>query len=381
MKKTVILLGLIIPFVAVAAHPPAGRTSPRASVMINGGTMMNGDHFRDIVLPSMKKHFSGCKRIALVLWASHPDDYGRMEKRLQSAFADLGGGAAAISLHHFDDKGARKFLGEADGIFVGGGETFVLLAELHRTGQLDIIRERVARDGVPYLGVSAGSNITGLVVGTTNDFPVRDIPARAALGLLPVTINPHHPDADDSAAFDGRSGKIRAYLRFNQDETVLALGNTAMIRLHDSVCAVEVGPVWVYRVGQVSECAVGAAIELSGAGPAACAPPSAATVQQASAPAGFGETDLSAPRDGQRPGFAKDRNGTDWRDIPPLEARVLDWTGANSFKLDNGQIWEGTERIPYELKGKAISITARPLGAFALTIEGKNTTIRVRRLK
>ena len=355
---------------AFSAAPP-WRASPRASVMVNGGAMMNGDHFRDTILPLMKQHFAGARRIALILWATHPDDRDRMEKRLQSAFADLGPGITATSLHHLDDKAARQFLATADGIFVGGGETFVLLCELYRGGQIDLIRKRVVDDGVPYFGVSAGANVAGLDIGTTNDFPTREIPSRVALGLLPVTINPHHPEAADKDNFNARAGKIRAYLRFNPAETVLALGNTATIRLRAGVCTVELGPVWLYRAGQVAECPLGSTINFANppapAAPTAAPPPPtppaapAATVSQISAP--------------------QPREKLGWRDIPPLQARVVDWVSANSFQLDNGQVWEGEENIPYELKGKAITISARPLGTFVLSVEGKNTTIRVRRLK
>ena len=71
----------------------------------------------------------------------------------------------------------------------------------------------------------------------------------------------------------------------------------------------------------------------------------------------------------------------DWRSEPILKARALGWVGGNRFSLDNGQVWEGTEPIPFELVGREVEIQPRPAGAFALTIEGKNTTVRVRRVK
>lgn len=72
---------------------------------------------------------------------------------------------------------------------------------------------------------------------------------------------------------------------------------------------------------------------------------------------------------------------SDWRDLPPLQATVTEWASANRFNLDNGQVWEGLEPITYELVGKPIEIHARPHGQFALTVDGKNTTLRVRRLR
>lgn len=72
---------------------------------------------------------------------------------------------------------------------------------------------------------------------------------------------------------------------------------------------------------------------------------------------------------------------TDWRDVPPLRAKVVAWEGANRFRLDNGQVWEGFEPIRQELVGKAIEIQARPGGQFGLIVEGANTTVRVYRLR
>ena len=244
-------LGLALGFAVTASvgAAPVWHTSPRASVLVVGGTMMNGDQFADRVLPAMRAHYAGCRNVALVLHPSHPTERDRMEARLAKAFAHVGV-PAAESLHRRDEAGARELLRTADAIFVGGGETFVLLAELHRTGQLALIRERVLA-GVPFGGSSAGANVAGLVIGTTNDFPVADVPSREALGLLPASINPHHPLPSQKADYDARVGKILGYLKFNPGETVLALANASIVRLHGGRAALVAGEGWVYtRAGQ-----------------------------------------------------------------------------------------------------------------------------------
>jgi hypothetical protein len=71
----------------------------------------------------------------------------------------------------------------------------------------------------------------------------------------------------------------------------------------------------------------------------------------------------------------------DWRNEPILKARATGWVGGNSFSLDNGQVWEGLETISFELVGRNVEIQPRPANTFALTIDGKNTTVRVRRIK
>jgi dipeptidase E len=234
---------------------PAFQTSPRASVLLSGGAMMNGDHFADSTLAAMRLHFAGCHRVAMVLHASYPAERDAMEVRMQKAFAHVGV-PVAESIHHRDAAGALEMLRTADAIWIGGGETFVLLGELYRTGQLAVIRDRVLA-GAPLGGVSAGANVAGLLIGTTNDFPVADVPTRDALAVFPAVINPHHPLPEAKAEFDGRAARIRTYLKFNPDEVVLALGNAAMMRLHAGRITFLAGHAWIYRQAGVQEIKAG----------------------------------------------------------------------------------------------------------------------------
>ncbi|MBP8257115.1 MAG: Type 1 glutamine amidotransferase-like domain-containing protein [Opitutaceae bacterium] len=250
---------LILATAAVAAPAAKFFTNEKASVLVCGGSMMNGNHFSDSSLAIMREHYAGCRKIALVLHPSLPRDRDRMEARLKEAFAHLGP-FEVESLHHRDAKGQIALLKSADGIFVGGGETFVLLAELYRTGQLQVLRERTLA-GIPYCGTSAGANVAGLLIGTTNDFPVADIPTRNALGIFPAVINPHHPAPAEKAEFAGRSGKIKGYLAFNPGESVLALGNASFARLYKGHVTFSVGLGWLYREGSVRALSPGDSID------------------------------------------------------------------------------------------------------------------------
>lgn len=71
----------------------------------------------------------------------------------------------------------------------------------------------------------------------------------------------------------------------------------------------------------------------------------------------------------------------EWRGAPPLHAKVVTWESPNRFRLDNGQVWTGVDDIAYDLPGKDIEIHARPNSQFVLYVEGKNTTVRVIRLR
>ena len=73
--------------------------------------------------------------------------------------------------------------------------------------------------------------------------------------------------------------------------------------------------------------------------------------------------------------------GSDWKNQPSVKAKCTGWATGNSFKLDNDQVWEGVEPIRMELSGREIEIQPRPNGGFALVVDGKNTTMRVVRVK
>lgn len=123
-------------------------------------------------------------------------------------------------LHQFDD--FKKAIEDAEGLFVGGGNTFLLVTQLYQFQLLECMRNAIHK-GTPYLGSSAGSNICGLTMQTTNDMPIVLPPNEKTLQILPFNINPHFLDAQEHATHMGETRETRIK-EFQQLHNIDVLG-------------------------------------------------------------------------------------------------------------------------------------------------------------
>ncbi|MEP4892226.1 MAG: dipeptidase PepE [Aliiglaciecola sp.] len=124
------------------------------------------------------------------------DDY---TDKVQQALPEI----QISGIHSFNDP--SEAIQNAQTIIVGGGNTFNLLYQLQNKGLIDCIKNKVD-SGTPYIGWSAGSNICGLSIKTTNDMPIIQPESFSALALLPFQINPHYSDYQPP----GHNGETRA---------------------------------------------------------------------------------------------------------------------------------------------------------------------------
>jgi dipeptidase E len=175
------------------------------------------------------------RRVAFVTAASLHDEAVYFDRvRAMLAPAPPEGAGLEVSHLRWRDR-PLETLAAAEAVFMGGGNTYALLKRLRESGLLDAIRERV-QAGMPYVGASAGSNVAGPTILTTNDWNVVGLGRFDALGLVPFNINPHYKELDPAMApgSETRDDRIREYHVVNQNP-VMGLEEGALVRVTDGV--------------------------------------------------------------------------------------------------------------------------------------------------
>lgn len=173
-------------------------------IIASTSTLHNGSYL-EYLLPELKEHFKNCSEIIFIPYArpggiSHKD----YTTKVKDVFTTIN--ISVKGLHEFSNptEGIQK----AEGIFTGGGNTFLLVTQLYENNCMTVLKQ-VLENGTPYLGTSAGSNICGLTMQTTNDMPIIYPPSFETLGIIPFNLNPHYLDPDLNSKHMGETRETR----------------------------------------------------------------------------------------------------------------------------------------------------------------------------
>ena len=213
------------------------------------------DGYLDYVVEDLEDFLGSHKTVLLVPYALK--DMDLVVRRVRHRFEKSGHGLESI--HEKEDPIAA--IGDAEVVFVSGGNTFRLVKWLYKLELIEPLRSYI-EDGRPYIGSSAGTIICGPTMKTTNDMPIVRPPSFDTLGVLPFHTNPHYIDDYPEGFYHGETRELRLieFLEDNND-VVLALYESSLLRVNGSnVLLKGRGGARIFRRGHEIENVGGGAI-------------------------------------------------------------------------------------------------------------------------
>lgn len=183
----------------------------------------------------LKKH--QVNEVLFIPFAAVTFSYDEYQQKVQERFSEFN--VKVTSIHTFSDP--VKAVETAQAIVIGGGNTFHLLKNIQELGLTDVIQQKV-KSGTPYIGWSAGSNVTCPTICTTNDMPIVQPQSFNALNFIPFQINPHYLDSHpDNHAGETREQRIMEYITANPGKYVAGLREGCMFYVENGTIRLE-GP-------------------------------------------------------------------------------------------------------------------------------------------
>ncbi|QYA25489.1 dipeptidase PepE [Gramella sp. MT6] len=200
------------------------------AILASTSTLHNQEYL-EYLIPHLPELYNNIDEILFIPYA-RPGGISHEEYTAKAAEAFSKAGIKVKGINEFKDP--VEAVKEAKGIFTGGGNTFLLVSELYRNKVMNVIKE-VVKNGTPYMGTSAGTNIAGLSMQTTNDMPIVYPPSFQTLGLVPFNINPHYLDPDPNSEHKGetRETRIKEFHGINS-QPVIGLREGSWLELKDN---------------------------------------------------------------------------------------------------------------------------------------------------
>lgn len=207
-----------------------------------------GEDYLEYPTPYIKQ-FLGDKQanILFIPYAAVTFSFDKYEEKVNSRFNDIG--HQVTSIHRYINP--AEAIEQADAIVVGGGNTWQLVDMLWEKGFMKTIQKKV-REGTPYIGWSAGSNIACPTLKTTNDMPITEPKKFKTLNLIPFQINPHYLDSHPANhGGETREMRINEFIEVNTDIYVLGLREGTMLLLQNNELSL-IGnkPARLFKYGQ-----------------------------------------------------------------------------------------------------------------------------------
>jgi dipeptidase E len=199
----------------------------RKRILLISNSTLYGSNYLDHAESEIRDFLGDVKQVLFVPYAVFDrDEYADMAR---DRYARMG--YEVTSVHTATDP--IEAVNKTDAVFIGGGNTFRLLNALYQANLLEPIHNRV-KNGMPYIGSSAGSNVAGPTIKTTNDMPIVQPPSFDSLGLVSFQISPHYLDPDPNSTHMGETQEDRIVEFLEENDTPVAgIREGAMIRIEN----------------------------------------------------------------------------------------------------------------------------------------------------
>lgn len=206
-----------------------------------------GEEYLKYPIGNIRDFLGAIDEVLFVPYAAVTFSYDDYQKKVQARFNEIG--IKVRSVHEFENPAQE--VKKAKAVVVGGGNTFALVKKMQEEGLMEAIRERIDA-GMPYVGWSAGSNVTCPTLCTTNDMPIVQPASFKCMGAIKFQINPHYLDHNPVGhAGETREQRIEEYIAANPNMYVAGLREGCMLRVEGAKLEL-IGPrpLRVFKYGQ-----------------------------------------------------------------------------------------------------------------------------------
>lgn len=175
----------------------------------------------------IKEFTQNITKALFVPYAAVTVSYDDYTASVQQAFDPLN--IEVIGLHQVGSMSPA--IAKTQCLIVGGGNTFSLMAAIHKHELLFDIKDAI-NSGIPYIGWSAGANVACPTIKTTNDMPIEEVASFSGFDFIPLQINPHYTDVRiPNHGGEGRDLRIQEFLEKNQHTPVVGLPEGMLIEV------------------------------------------------------------------------------------------------------------------------------------------------------
>ena len=178
----------------------------------------------------IEHHLAGIKEILCIPYAGVTLSYDDYTNKVQNALQPLD--IKVTSIHQFNNP--VDAVNNAQAIVIGGGNTFHLLHQLYENKVISVIPKKV-NNGTPYIGWSAGANVAGASICTTNDMPIIEPESFNALNLVPFQLNPHYTDFNPPGHNgETREQRLAEFMVINAEMPIVGIIEGSALKLENN---------------------------------------------------------------------------------------------------------------------------------------------------